>query len=126
MEEIAQKIEKDYSEHVNHAIIIKYSDGEKHHAPWHSDKCEELGRKTGCMARGTSFFAISVGDPRTFQMGHEGRIIWEDKLPNRSMLKISAEMNVAFKHCVPKESEWHGERWSLIFRTISNKRRRVA
>ena len=105
-------------EAVNHAIIIKYSDGEKHHAPWHSDKSEELGRKTGCMARGSSFFVISVGDPRTFQLGDENKVVWESSLPHCSMIKIDAATNVKFKHCVPQDPNWSGTRWRLIFRTI--------
>jgi alkylated DNA repair dioxygenase AlkB len=124
MEEIAKKIEAKYGEPVNHAIVIKYSDGEKHHAPWHHDKCDELGRKTGCMEKGTGFFNISVGDPRTFQMGDEGDIVWEEKLPHCSLLAVCAEDNVRYKHCVPKDASWVGERWSLIFRTIKVSRKR--
>ena len=121
MEDIAKKIDQ-LGEQVNHAIIIKYDHGTKTHAPWHSDKCEELGRKTGCMKRGTSFFVISVGTPRTFQMGHEGNIVWEEKLPHRSLLKISAEDNVRYQHRVPQDPSWEGVRWSLIFRTIKDSR----
>jgi alkylated DNA repair dioxygenase AlkB len=120
MQAIAEKL----GEPVNHAIVIRYSHGTETHAPWHSDKCEELGRKTGCMQRGTGFYNISVGDPRTFQMGDEGNVIWESKLPHCSMLYISAENNARYKHCVPKDKDWSGERWSLIFRTIVTKKRK--
>ena len=114
MEQLAQKL----PEPVNHAIIIRYHDGVKTHAPWHSDKCEELGRKTGCMKRGTGFYVISVGTPRVFQLGDEGNVVWEATLPEMSLLFISAETNALYKHCVPPDPNWSGCRWSLIFRTI--------
>jgi len=90
----------------------------KTHAPWHSDKCEELGRKTGCMKRGSSFFVISTGTPRVFQLGDENHVVWQAALPDCSMIQIDAETNVKYKHCVPQDPGWSGKRWSLIFRTI--------
>ena len=114
MEAIAQRI----PEPVNHAIVIRYHHGTETHAPWHSDKCEELGRKTGCMKRGTSFWVISVGDPRVFELGDEEKIVWSKALPDRSMVRIDAETNANLKHRVPQDPTWEGCRWSLIFRTI--------
>ena len=114
MEEIASRL----SEPVNHAIIIKYDDGMKTHAPWHSDKSEELGRKIGCMQRGSSFFVISVGDPRVFQLGDESAVLWQSALPHRSMIAIDAVTNKNVMHRVPQDSTWVGCRWSLIFRNI--------
>ena len=114
MEAIAARLE----EPVNHAIIIKYDHGEKTHAPWHSDKCQELGRRSGCMRRGTGFYVFSVGTPRLFQLGHPDKIVWQRALPHRSLVHIDAETNAKWKHCVPPQADWHGCRWSLIFRTI--------
>jgi hypothetical protein len=114
MEAIAQRL----PEPVNHAIVIRYSSGMKTYAPWHSDKCEELGRRTGCMKRGSSFFVISVGDPRTFELGDESAVIWQKALPHCSMIQIDAVTNVNVKHQVPQDKNWVGCRWSLIFRTI--------
>jgi len=114
MEEIAARL----PEPVNHCIVIRYHDGLKTHAPWHSDKCEELGRKTGCMKRGTGFWVISVGDPRTFELGDETKVLWSKALPDRSMICIDAATNASVKHAVPPDPEWKGCRWSLIFRTI--------
>ena len=114
MEKLADRL----PEETNHAIIIKYHDGMKTYAPWHSDKCEELGRKSGCMKRGSSFFVLSVGDPRTFELGDESAVIWSKALPHGSMIKVDAETNMNVKHCVPQDRDWVGCRWSLIFRTI--------
>ena len=114
MEAIAQRL----PEPVNHAIVIRYHDGMKTYAPWHSDKCEELGRRTGCMQRGTSFYVISVGDPRTFELGDESAVLWSKALPHRSLITIDAETNAKVKHQVPQDAKWVGCRWSLIFRTI--------
>ena len=43
----------------------------------------------------------------------------DEKLPHCSMLAITAQQNVEYAHCVPKEDS-EGERWSLIFRTIKS------
>ena len=114
MEKLAQRL----AEPVNHAIVIKYHSGMQTYAPWHSDKCEELGRRTGCMKRGSSFFVISVGDPRTFELGDESAVLWQNALPHRSMIVIDAQTNMNVKHQVPQDPNWAGCRWSLIFRTI--------
>ena len=114
MEAIAQRL----PEPVNQAIVIRYSDGMKTYAPWHSDKCEELGRKSGCMKRSSSFFVVSVGDPRTFELGDESAVLWSKALPHCSMITIDAQTNARVKHQVPQDQNWVGCRWSLIFRTI--------
>ena len=114
MEKLADRLPAE----VNHAIVIKYHDGMKTYAPWHSDKSEELGRKSGCMQRGTSFYVVSVGDPRTFELGDESAVLWSNALPHRSMIAIDAETNAKVKHQVPQDAKWVGCRWSLIFRTI--------
>ena len=70
MEEIAKRVEEKYGEPVNHAIVIKYSDGYENPAPWHQDKAEGVGNTLhNCMKRGTGFYVISVGVPRTFELG---------------------------------------------------------
>ena len=114
MEKLADRL----PEEVNHAIVIKYHDGMKTYAPWHSDKSEELGRRTGCMQRGSSFYVVSVGDPRTFELGDESAVLWSKALPHRSLITIDAETNAKVKHQVPQDAKWVGCRWSLIFRTI--------
>ena len=55
---IADQIRESYDEPVNHAIIIKYDDGVRTHAPPHQDKLPE----------DTSFFVFSFGDPRRFDI----------------------------------------------------------
>jgi hypothetical protein len=137
MEGIAQRVEETYGEPVNHAIVIKYSDGYQNHAPWHKDKAEEVKSKNNCMKRGTGFFNISVGVPRTFELGRalvekpsdknreDYDVMFSEKLPHRSLLPVTAEQNAAFYHWVPKEAS-EGERWSLIFRTIKPETKRKA
>lgn len=114
MEKLADRLPED----VNHAIVIKYHSGMKTYAPWHSDKAEETGRKSGCMKRGSGFYVISVGDPRSFQLGDETAVLWNTALPHRSMICVDAETNANVKHQVPPDKHWVGCRWSLIFRTI--------
>ena len=42
METIAQRIESQFHEKPNHAIVIKYSHGEEQFTPFHHDKTEGL------------------------------------------------------------------------------------
>ena len=137
MEEIAKRVEEEWGEPVNHAIVIKYSDGYENHAPWHKDKAEEVKSKNNCMKRGTGFYNISVGVPRTFELGRalvekpsdkkreDYEVVFSEKLPHRSLLPVTAEQNAAYYHWVPKEDS-EGERWSLIFRTIKPETKRKA
>lgn len=118
MAAIADRIDPD----INHAIVIKYHDGVKTHAPWHHDQCEERQRRSGCMKRGTGFHVISCGTPRVFELGQDGTVLWSRALPHRSLLSVTSETNQLFEHRVPQDPTWRGEaRWSLIFRTIVGK-----
>ena len=109
---IADRIRSDFGEEVNHAIAIRYSDRAEHHAPPHQDK----------IPPGTSFFVLSFGTPRKFQLldaSKSGSVVWEKSLASGSLLVVSAELNRTHFHAVPKDKSWTGEaRWSLIFRTI--------
>ena len=137
MEEIAKRVENEWGEPVNHAIVIKYSDGYENHAPWHRDKAEGVGNtRNNCMNRGTGFYVISVGVPRTFELGkarvgnpslarEDCEVVFSEKLPHGSLLPVTAEQNAAYYHWVPKEAS-EGERWSLIFRTIKGDTKRKA
>jgi hypothetical protein len=70
------------------------------------------------MKRGTSFYVVSVGDARVFEIGDGEQTFWKQALPHRSLIEISSEVNAAYKHRVPQDPAWKGVRWSLIFRTI--------
>ncbi len=70
------------------------------------------------MAAGTGFFVASVGDPRVFELGDEGRVLWSFALPDRSLVHVDVAMNARWKHRVPEMPGWVGCRCSLIFRTI--------
>ena len=128
---IAQRIEREFGEKVNHCIIIWYAHGTKQHAPPHKDKAEGVpGVKKNVpldMARDASFFVLSAGFPRTFtlQRTHErtrsklnsADVVWERALESGSLLKISAADNRELFHAVHKQAK-AGERFSVIFRTI--------
>ena len=114
---LKDKINMDFHVEVNHAIIIKYSDGVLHHAPPHKDKIPD----------GTDFFVLSFGTPRKFQLGTTivgtpktiRDIYWEEYLSSGSLLRVTSKANKELFHAVPKDPNWHGKpRYSLIFRTI--------
>ena len=130
MVSLKDKINSDFNVKVNHAIIIKYTDGMLHHAPPHQDKIPD----------GTDFFVLSFGTPRKFQLikskilqtnkrkkdgsykvkKEPGDIFWEEYLSSGSLLRVTSKANKEYFHAVPKEKNWKGPpRYSLIFRTIS-------
>ena len=103
----------------SHGIIIRYSDAKQHFAPRHQDHSEDTGGKTACLKKGTGFSNISVGEPRLFEFTDaNGQVVWEKKLPHRSLLHVPAEYNAAYWHEVPKQRRHNGVRCSLIFRDI--------
>ena len=144
MVDIADQIRESYGEPVNHAIIIKYDDGVRTHAPPHQDKLPE----------DTSFFVFSFGDPRRFDIqasvtdechhktkrGADGEplplmqtvhgtplvktkqtagpVVWSEALAHNSMLVIDGKTNQHYWHSVPQDRTWAGVRYSLIFRVI--------
>ena len=113
MKAIADRIRSEFGEEVNHAIAIKYAHGTEHHAPPHQDK----------IAKDTSFFVLSFGTPRTFQLLSKVKptevVEWEALLASGSLLVISGPLNKSHFHALPKDKDWAGDpRYSLIFRTI--------
>lgn len=130
MIKVKDKINVDFKTNVNHAIIIKYSDGVLNHAPPHQDKIPE----------GTDFFVLSFGEPRKFQLTksektntgkrkqdgsvkykcvNTGVVEWEQYLASGSLLQVTNLGNKKYFHAVPKDKAWSGTaRYSLIFRTI--------
>lgn len=113
MKAIADRIRSEFGGEVNHAIAIKYARGTEHHAPPHKDKVDD----------DTSFFVLSFGTPRTFQLLSQSKptevVEWEAALASGSLLVISGALNKSHFHAVPKDEHWTGDpRYSLIFRTI--------
>jgi alkylated DNA repair dioxygenase AlkB len=122
----ADGIRSEFNEHVNHAILIKYESGMKNWAPPHKDK----------VTSDTSFFVLSFGTPRRFEMletilvssgtktkmkNAPGEVIWGEHLENGSLLVVSGPANERYYHAVPKDKTWTGSpRYSLIFRTIKD------
>ena len=75
----------------------------------------------------TSFFVISFGTPRKFQLLSQVKpddvVEWEAPLKSGSLLVVSGALNQSHWHAVPKDPTWKGEpRWSLIFRTIRRRK----
>lgn len=115
------KIVERFAESPNHAIMIRYSDGNLHHAPDHKDKQAGNGEAGGAgdMVAGTSFFVYSYGEPRIFHFtDDEGRVVWQKALAKGSLLHVSAGANARYKHGLPQQPGHNGVRDSLIFRTV--------
>ena len=71
------------------------------------------------MLEGSSFFNLSFGTPRHFDLiDSDGHVKWSEYLGHGSLLKVSFEANRDFKHAVPPDEHWTGAaRCSVIFRT---------
>lgn len=117
---LADRIEKEFGERVNHCLIIRYANGTDHHAPPHHDKQEGVpGTGATDIRSGTSIFDLSIGTPRTFCIEREdGSPVWSRKLQEGSMLVLTALGNRTYKHSVPKEPAVKTHRYSIIFRSV--------
>ena len=100
----------------------------------HQDKAEGVKVGKGVptdMARHASFFVVSVGYARKFTLQRTAEktrskvaaadVVWEKGLATGSMLKVAAADNRAMYHAVHKQGG-AGERFSIIFRTITTMR----
>ena len=113
-------------EPTNHVVVIRYTDGERHHQPDHRDK-QDFGHGTPPgfhdIARGSSIFVVSVGAPRRFRITpfppQGRRPVWEHPLAHGSLLQMTAHGNEHHVHAVPPDPLWPGPvRYSLVFRSI--------
>lgn len=122
LDEVRERIALETDECCNHCIVIEYSDGDKHHAPPHHDRQQGVpGSGAHDMVADTSFFVLTLGFPRPFQLlDSERNVVWETRLPHGSLLQVTAEMNRDYFHAVPRDPAQPGNcpRYSAIFRTI--------
>lgn len=141
MRGMADRIREQFGEPVNHAIMVRYKNGVKQHAPPHKDNINP----------DTSFFVVSFGTPSNFQIletvqvdskkrlkdgeikrtgGVPGEVVWERALASGSLLKVSGAANERYYHAVPpQDSSWSGggpPRYSLTFCTIDTERTSLA
>jgi hypothetical protein len=118
---------------INHAIIIKYTDGKRHHIPFHSDKQEGTDTKGAKdIVGGSNIYNLVVcHQPRVFQLAYATDIedgggeplvfVMNQPMEHGSMVMLTAEGNRLLKHRVPKEKGWKGVRYSIVMRQIKAK-----
>ena len=122
---------------INHCILIGYKHGTENHIPWHSDKQEgTTGSGAKDILAGTNIYNVTVCNrTRVFQLaypenimesktghGEASRYEFNEALEHGSMIMLTAEGNQKLKHRVPKESNWSGHRYSIVFRKIKSKK----
>lgn len=130
LRELADKLDP----RINHAIALRYTDGQKHHIPWHSDKQVGTdGGGTKDIAGGTDIWLVVACDvPRRFQLAfphkdmrlHSGHgeppsYVFDEPLEDGDLLRLTAEGNCQLRHRVPRELGWIGLRYSLVLRVIA-------
>jgi alkylated DNA repair dioxygenase AlkB len=127
----------------NHVIVIQYLNGMDQFQPHHRDKQDgQTGNPTGLgeILHNSSIQVVSVGVPRRFELkrfrGNDGRnnennlkarhpVVWDCFLPHGSLLTMTAHGNNHYTHAVPRDSQWQGPRYSLVFRTIKTKEQQI-
>lgn len=126
---LADRIQAESKERVNHCIIIFYEDGGAQYAPAHKDKAKGVNAMPGTpldMAENGSFFVLSLGAEREFTLQKtraeppmllSSDVVWAKSLRSGSLLKVSAIDNQKLYHAVHKQPR-RGARYSIIFRTI--------
>jgi len=124
---LAARIAAETGELVNHCIIIDYEDGYSQFAPPHKDKAQGVAVPPGTpldMARGGSFFVLSLGTEREFTLQrtrdappHPWDVVWRQPLASGSLLTVAACDNRELYHAVHQQPG-KGGRYSIIFRTI--------
>ena len=124
LENLRQRLIGEAGERPNHCIVIRYSDGQHHHAPPHRDRQAGVpGNGAHDMAVATSFFVVTVGYPRLFQfVDAKQAIVWQERLAHGSLLQVTADLNRSLWHTVPRAPEEPNDRprYSVIFRTIQH------
>ena len=122
LDKVRNRINRETGQCCNHCIVIEYSDGKKHHAPPHHDRQVGVdGNGAHDMVAGTSFFVLTLGYARPFQLlDDKSKVVWEERLPHGSLLRVTAEMNRELLHAVPGDQSQPRDcpRYSAIFRTI--------
>lgn len=120
---------------INHIIVISYTDGARHHIPWHSDKQEGVpGAGAKDIRAGTNIYNMVVCDrPRIFELAPADdleRPLFSRELTHGELLTLTAEGNLRLKHRVPKQPGWAGHRYSVVLRSVKVaaevKRRRLS
>ena len=123
LDAVRKRVTNEFGECCNHCIVIKYSDGERHHAPPHHDRQQGVpGNGAHDMAADSSFFVVTLGFARPFQiLDNDLNIAWEERLPHGSLLQVTADLNRTYYHAVPRAPTQPNEnpRFSVIFRTIA-------
>lgn len=112
LEDIKKAIEKQTNHTFNSVLLNLYRDGNDS-VGMHSDDEKELGKNP--------FIAsLSLGQTRTFQIKHN--ITYEQtniELHHGDLLIMGHNSQLMYKHGIPKERKYKGERINLTFRTIN-------
>ena len=116
LSEIAERLNAQFgltgNDRLNSVLIICNDKGDEHEAPAHSDK-----------HRSSRFFDISLGYAREMQLQDESKcVLARQRLASGSLLAISAEDNMQYKHAVPFDRTQPADqpRFSIVFRAITD------
>lgn len=118
---------------VNHIMIIRYTDGNTHFIPWHQDRQQGNGSKRGDILEGASIHVITVSEqPRRYQLAFKEdvpgtyldatRYVFDEPTVNGSLFTLTERGNKEMMHRIPVEKGWKGERYSIVLRTLQNRK----
>ncbi len=95
----------------NHFIVALYKDGNDYIGP-HSDKPKDI-------QEGSNIDVWKLGAPRKFAFEDlKGKVLWEEMVPAGSLIRMSLEANLKYKHSVPKDPSVKELSASIVGRNI--------
>jgi hypothetical protein len=95
----------------NHFIVAMYKDGNDYIGP-HFDKAKDI-------QEGSNIDVWKLGAPRKFVFEDlNGKVLWEGTVPAGSLIRMSLEANLKYKHSVPKDPSVQGLSASIVGRHI--------
>ena len=111
--QIKQKVEQLTGHHFNCALINYYRNGLDSNG-WHADNEKELGPNP-------IIASVSFGAERTFKMkSNDGTEKFEWRLASGSILFMGKNVQLHYKHCIPKQPKIHKGRINITFRSMLN------
>jgi alkylated DNA repair dioxygenase AlkB len=115
LKKIRDDIYKFTGQYCNHVVVNRYLDGSDH-IGYHHDK-------TGDFEDNTSVMTVSFGSERCFQLKNlKTKKVTSFQTKNGSLCRLDWKTNETYKHRIAKTNKEVGERISLTYRSIKNKR----
>ncbi len=110
LSQLRHRLQEEFSIPVNSVLANLYRDGADSMG-WHSDNEPELGVEA-------TIFSVSLGGERRFWLKHKQYDTYRTSLEHGSLLVMSGDLQLQWKHSIPKETKTTNPRINLTFRNV--------